>query len=139
MLDENKVEWFGLKLFNKQTRSLQARTTKIITVLEVIPTLMATRCWKHLMKHRRVFFFIDNEAARSGLIKLNSEAQDIRRMYKQLIYEWDDVCCFQWISRVPSPSNIADSVSRLGPLKIYGSAAKQVFPSTGGIFRLPQG
>ena len=80
--------------------------------------------------------FIDNEAVRAGLIKMSSEHDDIKRMYKQLIYHWDDVGCFQWICRVPSPSNIADGVSRLEPLKIKGVLTKEVFPSTEGIFRV---
>ena len=83
---------------------------------------------KSKMLHRRVFFFIDNDAARAGLIKMTSDVPVIRRVQLDLVKEWASTPSFPWFARVPSSSNIADSVSRLEKLPFRHEGAVEVFP-----------
>ena len=69
----------------------------------------------------------DNDAARAGLIKLVSDVPQIRRIPLHLARSLEETPCFPWYSRVPSPSNVADSVSRLEKLPACMGHAEEVF------------
>lgn len=68
--------------------------------------------WKHLLVNRRSIWFVDNEAARRGLLKGTSHSREMDRMI-QIFYELDaEFPTFWWLERVPSKSNPADLPSR---------------------------
>ena len=136
LIDGDDVELFGFELSGPQRDSFQAETTKVITVLEALPVALAARVWSDRMKHRRVVFFIDNDAARAGLIKMTSDVPSIRRVQLDLVASWSTTPCFPWSSRVPSASNLGDSISRLQPLPILADVAKEVFPDMHDIFEM---
>ena len=77
---------------------------------------------------------MDNDAARAGLIKLQSDVPTIRRALLQLVGVWEACPTFPWFSRVPSASNLGDSASRLEPLELFADKATEVFPASGKMF-----
>ena len=78
------------------------------------------------MLHRRVFVFVDNDAARAGLIKLCSPVATIQHVLRKLATFQELAPCFIWFSRVPSSSNIADNASRFVKLEVFADVAKKV-------------
>ena len=74
---------------------------------------MVKRAAKWLLKHARVIFFIDNEGVKEALIKGSSPALASREMLVEAARQEMWNCSLSWYARVPSPSNIADGVSRL--------------------------
>ena len=129
MIDEEVVQFFNGGLTRAQLVTFQRETTKVITVLEVLPVALAARQWASRMKHRRVFFFIDNDAARAGLIKMTSDIPAIRRIQLGLVETWAANPSFPWYSRVPSSSNLADSVSRFEKMPILQNKSERVSPT----------
>ena len=43
--------------------------TQLIFFTEILPVLVAKKTWSEVLKNRRVFFYIDNEAAKAALIR----------------------------------------------------------------------
>ena len=56
--------------------------------------------------------FIDNESARSGLIKGSSRNKDSAELIEEFVNRDLEENAFFWFARVPSASNIADDPSR---------------------------
>ena len=77
------------------------------------PVLMVKRAARWLLKHARVIYFIDNEGVKEALVKGCSPALASRDMLVEVAKQemWNN--SLSWYARVPSPSNIADGVSRL--------------------------
>ena len=65
------------------------------------------------MLHRRVFVFIDNEAARQTLISHSSASRSMQAVLLPIAMKLAQMSAFMWFSRVPSLSNPADAPSRL--------------------------
>ena len=57
---------------------LQHATTRVIASLENIRVAAALEKWEKRTLHRRVFIFVDNDAARASLVKMASGAPSIR-------------------------------------------------------------
>ena len=73
-------------------------------------------------REKRLIHFIDNEAAKSGLIKGTSPSKWSNEILDEFWQTESDIQCQSWFCRVPSPSNISDDPSRLeyGPMKALG-------------------
>ena len=81
--------------------------------LEILPVLMAVALWgQHLAKSMTVFF-LDNEAARSGLIRGVGATQAAQEMIDRFLLNEERLNIYPWFGRVPSHSNVADDPSRL--------------------------
>jgi hypothetical protein len=79
---------------------------EILSVLQVKLTLTA------LLQHSRTIWFIDNEAAREGLVRSASGAWASKELLLCVAMA-DAVCpCINWYARVPSYCNVADGPSR---------------------------
>ena len=109
-------EFFSAKLSDVQLESLQTDSRHVIAVLEVLPVACAMQIWSDRTLRRRVFYFVDNDAARACLIKVISSAPVINRVLKRIAMMGAAHPSFAWYSRVPSASNVADEASRLKPL-----------------------
>ena len=123
VIDGEKVEYFEVVLSDSQLSSLQSRTTKVLACLEVLPVVAACNTWSAQMRHRRVFFVIDNDAERAGLVNMTSEVMCIKKALLKLTTMIAESPFFPWYARVASPSNIADEPSRGKPLKLFRSVA----------------
>ena len=139
MFDEGVVEQFGLKLTRRQLASLQMDSKKIISSLEALPVAASLRHWKGRMLHRIIFIFVDNDAARAGLIKLQSDVPAIRRVHLKLVETLSETPCFPWYARVPTKSNVADNASRLERLDFVEEQARKVYPFIGDFFKARRG
>ena len=64
------------------------------------------------MLHRKVFIFIDNDAARHALIRMASSNLRTSALLRDLANLQMRYPAYIWYSRVPSFSNIADAPSR---------------------------
>ena len=101
--------------------------TQLIFFTEILPVLVAKKTWCEVLKNRRVFFYIDNEAAKAALIRGFSPLLDASDMLFEIFKQDVLLRCLPWYSRVPSKSNCADAASRL-EFDVYGSDFRRVQP-----------
>ena len=105
---------------------LQTESVHAISALEVLPVFLARSLWADHVKHRRAFFFIDNDAARHSLIAGASPSPSITRALRSIVMHQAKVPTFAWYSRVPSASNIADEPSRFQLASLLSRGAERV-------------
>lgn len=74
---------------------------------------IALATWQKTAEHRRVFIFVDNDAARASMIKMALPSRSIEKCLDTVSEALLKARCFPWFCRVPSALNIADEVSRL--------------------------
>ena len=72
---------------------------QLIFEAEVMPYLVALRLWEKVLAGKPVFVFIDNEAARAGMVRLGVSKEA-------------DIDLIPYFCRVPTFSNLADGPSR---------------------------
>ena len=85
---------------------------KVIHQAEVYPVLLCALAWGRQLAGRRILVFVDNDAARTAVIKGDTRSLASARITHQFweraaTHEW-----YPWIDRVPSKSNPADGPSR---------------------------
>ena len=85
---------------------------QVICEIELYALLMLRHGLQNILSGRRVIFFIDNDAARSVVIRGQSKSQAMHRLALALAAVESASPCISWIERVPSASNIADLPSR---------------------------
>jgi len=128
--EDGALELFGCEVSDDLMRLLSAGGSKkqIVGQSELIPCHAAKVVWKERMTRRRVVLYVDNEAARFGLIKGSSPTRDSAWLLNEFWLEEAEAESNTWIERVPSASNCADAPSR-GSYEILtqmGMAAKRV-------------
>ena len=87
---------------------------QIVGQAEMIPCNISRMIWADRLQHRCCLHYIDNEAARCGLIRGYSPVRDNAFLNQLFWVEESKSMSFSWFDRVPSPSNIADPPSRGG-------------------------
>ena len=108
-------ECFGAKLQERTIAKWRTRLNQeqVIGQAELFPLLVARLTWSDRLRNRRVLFFIDNEAARIGLVRSYSPVLPSLQLIMSCL-GWDSRNgCQGWYARVCSYSNIADGPSRL--------------------------
>ena len=85
---------------------------QIICEIELYAVLMTRVGLQNLLAGRRVIFFVDNEAARSVIIRGQSKSSAMHHLAIALAVVEASAPCISWTERVPSASNIADFPSR---------------------------
>ncbi|CAE7467862.1 unnamed protein product, partial [Symbiodinium necroappetens] len=85
---------------------------QVICEIELYALLMLRVGLQNILSGRKVIFFIDNDAARSGVIRGQSKSQAMHRLALALAAVESTSPCISWTERVPSASNIADLPSR---------------------------
>ena len=121
-------EFFGEVVPMPLLRSLQVDNVHVIACLEVLPVLLSLRLWRDHVAHRRIFLFIDNDAARFSLINSSSSAASIRLILQKIVMMLAEVPMFLWYTRVPSSSNIADAPSRGDFNELYRNGCNRKRP-----------
>ena len=114
--------------------------SQIISQLELFTALMARCHYRDRLIGRRALFFVDNEAARFGLIKASSPSVTMLHLIS-LFHEEDlDSHSYWWVERVQSDANPADAPSRgivADSLSRFGaSQAIEISPSPQQLERL---
>ena len=110
---EGEVEYFGQAVPSEFLERLQKETKSVIAALELLPVAGALDLWKEKVKNRRVLVFVDNEAAKASLVRMNSDAPSMKKVLRKIAALNERAPTNCWYSRVPSASNPADAPSRL--------------------------
>ena len=112
-----RCEAFGLEVWPDVVAALREAVGafQIIGQLELLPHLLAFWRWPDafVQPGRRCLYFVDNDAARYGLIRGYSPAPASRALIEAF---WIDAARAQvatWFARVPTKGNPADAPSRL--------------------------
>ena len=94
---------------------------QVIMEGEILPMLVARMLWSSVLRDTSMVGFIDNDAAKSALIRAYSTNGDASIILQEIV-EYDmKFGLLTWYERVPSVSNIADAPSRGGrPVIIPG-------------------
>ncbi len=128
--EDGAVELFGGEVSDDLMELLTDGGVKqqVVGQSELIPCHAAKIVWRRRLRRRRVIMYIDNEAARCGLIKGSSPTRDSAWLINEF---WRSEAAAEtntWIERVPSASNCADHPSRgrYKILKEIGVRAKRV-------------
>ena len=109
------VQFFGMVVPPAVVQSWKSAESQRQTIgqAELFPAAVARWTWSSHFAGKRVIFFIDNEAARLGLVKSYSPVLASLRLIQDCL-EWDRSNeCIPWYARVPSFSNPADAPSRM--------------------------
>ena len=85
---------------------------QLICQIELFTLVLIRWTTRELLHARRSIFWVDNEAARFGLIKGLSASKSMQRLIKAFYLVDVDLPTHSWIERVPSSSNVADAPSR---------------------------
>ena len=99
---------------------------QVIGQAELLPVLLARLLRPGWFRGRRVFFFIDNDAARHSLVRGYSSAKGSLEIVREFIRLELDEPTFSWFARIPSTSNPGDGPSRL-----------DLVPSASNLFATP--
>jgi hypothetical protein len=83
---------------------------KFICQVEAYPILCIAEMYLQDIRHRRVLFFVDNDATRHAFIRCGSQSVSMQALafcFHRLQHD-----CMAWFARVPTDSNPADLPSR---------------------------
>ena len=86
---------------------------KVIHQAELLPVLLSVQGWSSRVAGRRVFSFVDNDAAKFSIISGTSDDLASCDIVDDLWMGVTDLQTHLWVERVPSESNPADGPSRL--------------------------
>ena len=107
------VKHFSIAVPNEIMHLLLESSENPIYELELAPVLIAIEVWGNLFKDSQVVVYLDNDAARAGLIKMRG-ATDIGDIIIHEAAVLEAKLAFRpWFGRVPTASNIADGPNRL--------------------------
>ena len=107
------VASFSYFLTDAQSASLGAHEKKaIIFEAELIAYVAAIVLWRDRVANRSLVAFIDNNSVRDVCISGKARNQTGRKLVSLLLAVEDMAGLNVWISRVPSPSNPSDILSR---------------------------
>ena len=81
--------------------------------VELLPVLVAAMLWGDTMSQCQAVFFLDNDAAKVGLIKGSGATRLASLVISQFCEREAALQRKTWFSRVPSYSNLSDGPSRM--------------------------
>ena len=85
---------------------------QVITQAELYPVLLVRLALGEQLIHRKTVYYIDNDAARFGLIKADSPSSSCFSIIKAFYSVEVHYPSQPWFARVPTRSNVADAPSR---------------------------
>ena len=107
------IECFGIPIGDGLLEDFLENSEHPIYELEIFPVLLALKIWQERLIGCQVIFYLDNDAARSSLIRAEGATQIAQAMLDQFVKLEKTLRCLPWFARVPSASNPADDASRL--------------------------
>ena len=107
------IECFGIPIGDGLLEDFLEHSEHPIYELEIFPVLLALKIWQERLIGCQVVFYLDNDAARSSLIRAEGATQIAQAMLDQFVKLEKTLRCLPWFARVPSASNPADDASRL--------------------------
>ena len=112
-LSRGASRWFGDFLPKQFEKMFYRESAHPIYEVELLPILIAFTLWSALIDKCQLVSYLDNDAARAGLIR-GAGATRLSDVIIQMVCEHEAQMQLKtWFSRVPSHSNISDGPSRL--------------------------
>ena len=106
--------------------------TQVIGQAELAPVILSIRLWADVLRGRHVIVFIDQDAARLGLVKAYSPSEVSSELIDVAMASVADVSVYPWFARVATASNIADLPSRFMWKELYDILPKVSRKRLGG-------
>ena len=103
---------FGGQVPQEILKTLLKDSSHPIYKLELLPVMISLWLWCDLVKASLMVIYIDNEAAKSALIRLDGKGSAARALTELFANLEEQVGFSSWIGRVPSHSNPADGPCR---------------------------
>ena len=120
-------EFFSLELSDEQRLLLGEMTKKqLIFEAETLAAVLAFSMWHTKAKDRLSYLFVDNEGTKFCLIRGASENPIVDQLVFQFCEAEALAHAVNWIARVPSYSNCADSPSRGDSSELIAKGFKDV-------------
>ena len=110
-------------------RDIELKET-YITQLELVAAVCAYLTWPDVLADRLVHHFIDNKAARTGLIKGSSGKADSARIINTMHVELLALRAQSWFGFVYSEDKLSDLPSR-NPLEATSASSRHLAPRGG--------
>ena len=112
--EDETLEAFGAYVGDDLLGYLTVGGTKrqIVGQSELLPCIAAKTVWRRRLRGRRVVLYVDNEAARFGLIKGTSPTKDSAWLLDEFWRREAEAETNTWVERAPSACNCADHPSR---------------------------
>jgi hypothetical protein len=128
---DQTVECFGAEVPHQLVARWHATgIEQVIGQAEILPAIVARLLWGDRLRGRKCINFVDNEAAREGLVQGRSRSQASSELLDAFWELEAHLGCCSWFDRVPSPANISDGPSRLDFSNLALAAAViREFPS----------
>ena len=86
---------------------------QVISQAELLPVWLAKVMWRSVLQDRPLFTYVDNDAALHNLVGGYSRVDDSSLIVHASACMDAELGIHQWVSRVPSKSNLADLPSIL--------------------------
>ena len=141
LIDGDTCRYFGAVMKQDVVDSWKTKLEQeqVIGQAELYPLMVARLTFKDWLRGRRVIYFIDNEAARLGLVKAYSPVEPSLKIISMCL-QWDYVHeSTPWFARVPTCANVADDPSRMmapcSELLPHAKCMQPIFPEGGGATR----
>ena len=112
---EGECEKWGCYVSQETVDSWRTKCNQkqVIHQAGLFPLLVSRLTWAEHIRHKRVLYFVDNEGARSSMVKAYSPVLVSLQIVMSCL-EWDGHNdSLGWYARVPSYSNCGDAPSRL--------------------------
>ena len=93
---------------------------QVIAQAELLPIVMVKRQMRWALEGARVLFFVDNDGVKEALVSGTTRSEASKSMLVECMIQDSTSNSLPWYARVPSPSNLADSPSRLCLEELHG-------------------
>lgn len=113
---DNKALVFGCRIskaLEQEWRSENPGKRQFVTETELLPQLVAKTNWRNRIAGSKMISFLDSNPSKFALIKGTSESVSCENIVRACALEDARHFTWNWFTRVPTKSNIADGPSRL--------------------------
>ena len=113
---------------------------QLVTEAELLPVLIARKLWADRLAGSRLLTFVDSNPAKFALIRGTSDSKACENIIRCISIIDAGSVIWNWYSRVPSKSNLADDPSRLifpesiGDFKVVKFEAPQPISLANGVW-----
>ena len=129
MIDGSLKQAFGVNVPEWELEKWRSSVDdQCIGQAEVAPVLWAKLTWSHVLRGRRVLFFIDNDSARFALVNMYSPVDSTASLLWRVAEADAEAVAISWYARVPSEANLADLPSRLDFQEVLSRGFEVVEP-----------
>ena len=89
------------------------RSWQVVAQAELAPVFLAAMVWAERLRGKHLIVWIDQNAARQGLVKGYSPSEMSAELIDHALEALSQLGVYVWFTRVPTEANVADFPSRL--------------------------